>query len=37
MIGVVVHTFVLTPYHAWRLTHQTHHVRLVIMFGFASG
>ncbi|THH31370.1 hypothetical protein EUX98_g2804 [Antrodiella citrinella] len=25
VIGVILHTFLLTPYHAWRLTHRTHH------------
>uniref|UniRef100_A0A8H7XQN3 Fatty acid desaturase domain-containing protein n=1 Tax=Psilocybe cubensis TaxID=181762 RepID=A0A8H7XQN3_PSICU len=24
-IGLAVHTFVLTPYYAWRVTHNTHH------------
>lgn len=28
-IGVLVHTFVLTPYYSWRVTHSTHHVRRV--------
>jgi len=23
---VAVHTFVLTPYYSWRVTHSTHHV-----------
>ncbi len=26
-LGVLAHTFVLTPYHAWRVTHAMHHVR----------
>ena len=26
-LGVLAHTFVLTPYHAWRITHALHHVR----------
>ncbi|KAH0581133.1 hypothetical protein H2248_012260 [Termitomyces sp. 'cryptogamus'] len=25
VIGIVLHTSVLTPYFAWRMTHQTHH------------
>ncbi|PPQ68888.1 hypothetical protein CVT25_009011 [Psilocybe cyanescens] len=25
MIGLCVHTFVLTPYYSWRVTHNTHH------------
>ena len=25
-IGITLHTFVLTPYYAWRVTHSTHHV-----------
>ncbi|KDR74658.1 hypothetical protein GALMADRAFT_98973 [Galerina marginata CBS 339.88] len=24
-IGLIVHTFVLTPYYSWRVTHSTHH------------
>lgn len=27
--GMGLHTFMLTPYFAWRLTHRTHHVRCV--------
>ncbi|KIM38876.1 hypothetical protein M413DRAFT_75526 [Hebeloma cylindrosporum] len=25
LIGILVHTFVLTPYYSWRVTHHTHH------------
>jgi len=25
LLGVAMHTFLLTPYHAWRLTHRAHH------------
>ncbi|KAL4251337.1 Fatty acid desaturase [Abortiporus biennis] len=25
MMGITVHTFVLTPYYAWRITHRKHH------------
>ncbi|KAG5337297.1 hypothetical protein C0989_009837 [Termitomyces sp. Mn162] len=25
VVGIVLHTSVLTPYFAWRMTHQTHH------------
>jgi len=25
MIGIALHTFVLTPFYAWRATHRTHH------------
>ncbi|KAH8084917.1 fatty acid desaturase-domain-containing protein [Cristinia sonorae] len=25
ILGIVFHTFVLTPYHAWKATHRTHH------------
>ncbi|KAJ3512191.1 hypothetical protein NLJ89_g3667 [Agrocybe chaxingu] len=24
-LGMALHTFVLTPYHSWRVTHNTHH------------
>ncbi|KAH9927543.1 fatty acid desaturase-domain-containing protein [Amylocystis lapponica] len=24
-IGLALHTFILTPYYAWRITHRTHH------------
>lgn len=27
VIGIGLHTFVLTPYYAWRITHRNHHVR----------
>lgn len=29
--GLVLHTFVLTPYYAWRITHRMHHVRFLSM------
>ncbi|PBK76091.1 hypothetical protein ARMSODRAFT_876574 [Armillaria solidipes] len=25
VVGIVLHTFVLTPYYAWRATHRSHH------------
>ncbi|PPQ70163.1 hypothetical protein CVT24_003890 [Panaeolus cyanescens] len=25
VLGLILHTFVLTPYHSWRVTHATHH------------
>lgn len=27
-LGLLLHTFVLTPFYAWRSTHRAHHVRL---------
>ncbi len=31
VLGMGLHTFVLTPYFAWRITHRSHHVRMLGM------
>lgn len=37
VIGIVLHTFVLTPFYAWRATHRIHHVYRYLPYSILSG